>query len=417
MIEKAKPGDITPTGELGLPVKIEKITERYVTLLASSHVGEKKIPFSRELVLVTPEMAKTWLEEKNKHNYRKLNADHVHKWFKKMQDGAFIEAFHEGIAFDWWDDLGNGQHRLSALVLYGKPLKMWVSRGVNPAEFLEVDRPLVRRSKDDLVVLGLREGLDPGRTISIVNRLVNGLKPGKSPDNAIELAIDLQDRIAPVYAIVKELKRWKTEIAAAFVKATFDFEEARVLAAAARYVTAANTVNFGTDEDDPLKRLYLKIEEDKDARHRRPQNATYALAVSAIRAELEGRKLSKLPEALTDFTAPWEEGYKKPEMREKARRAHQTTIENIRSGDRDELALNALIDARERGAQVGIFFDGETGKNAIQFKFPPKFPPLLTMKIKELQPEITEIVLAEHAATLAAVPVVPVNGNGHGNGK
>lgn len=78
---------------------------------------------SSEIILVTPEMAKQWLSD-NAHN-RKINSVRVAELCQKMRDGSWKE---KGPAIEVTDTghLINGQHRLTAIILSEKSIRIRV---------------------------------------------------------------------------------------------------------------------------------------------------------------------------------------------------------------------------------------------------------------------------------------------------
>src|SRR5438105_14027323 len=97
------------------------------------------MPASVVLETITPEIATRYLEL-NKKNYRPLNKKLVVRYARAMHEDRWVPRHPQGIAFDWNGNLGDGQHRLAAIVLSGKSVVMWVHRGCDPAIFLEIDR-------------------------------------------------------------------------------------------------------------------------------------------------------------------------------------------------------------------------------------------------------------------------------------
>jgi hypothetical protein len=82
------------------------------------------IPDIPIVMLVTPEIAQDWLENRNLHNRRKSNVT-ARKYSKTIR-GERWKCTHEGIAFDRDGFLIDGQHRLMAIVETGITVKMFV---------------------------------------------------------------------------------------------------------------------------------------------------------------------------------------------------------------------------------------------------------------------------------------------------
>lgn len=82
------------------------------------------IPDTPTVMLVTPEIAKDWLENRNLHNRRKSNVA-ARKYAKAIRSDRW-KCTHEGIAFDREGFLIDGQHRLMAIVDTGIAVKLFV---------------------------------------------------------------------------------------------------------------------------------------------------------------------------------------------------------------------------------------------------------------------------------------------------
>jgi hypothetical protein len=73
---------------------------------------------SAEIVLVTLEIAAQWLD-RNPQN-RRIVQSRVSFYAAQMQAGSW-KLTHQGIAFDEYGNLVDGQHRLYAVILSGTP--------------------------------------------------------------------------------------------------------------------------------------------------------------------------------------------------------------------------------------------------------------------------------------------------------
>lgn len=87
----------------------------------------KTTGMSMEVMLVTPEQAAEWLA--NKATNRPINRGQV-EYLRREIDSGNWEVTHQGIAFNDEDRLGDGQHRLSAVVAANKSVYMLVARGI-----------------------------------------------------------------------------------------------------------------------------------------------------------------------------------------------------------------------------------------------------------------------------------------------
>jgi hypothetical protein len=90
-----------------------------------------------ELVHVTPDMARNWLDAHNVGN-RSISKGIVARYAREMQAGKWMLT-HQGPAFDYTDFLIDGQHRLAAVVQSGKTVPMWITFGADPETFTVLD--------------------------------------------------------------------------------------------------------------------------------------------------------------------------------------------------------------------------------------------------------------------------------------
>lgn len=98
-----------------------------------------------EEVVVTPEMAKAWLEF-NTHN-RDIRESHVIGLAESIKRGEWM-FFHQGIAFGESGRLIDGQHRLLAIIKANRSVPMLVFRDVDDAAYAVTDLTRKRSSAD-----------------------------------------------------------------------------------------------------------------------------------------------------------------------------------------------------------------------------------------------------------------------------
>ena len=85
------------------------------------------LELSSARVDITPEAAEIILSRNNTNN-RPISSRRVSLWEKSMESGFYLS--NDMITFDNSGVLTNGQHRLTALVKYGKPQPFFVGFGV-----------------------------------------------------------------------------------------------------------------------------------------------------------------------------------------------------------------------------------------------------------------------------------------------
>lgn len=102
-----------------------------------------------EVVQVTPEMAREILLYHNKMN-RKMNLRHVKALLNNMQKGTW--RFNGNtVCFDKQDELIDGQHRLKAVELYGKPVPMIFVSKLDHDAIKTIDQEIKPRKFSDLL--------------------------------------------------------------------------------------------------------------------------------------------------------------------------------------------------------------------------------------------------------------------------
>ena len=110
---------------------------------------------SVKVVEVTPALAQTWLMHNTAN--RPLKEKTVKLFVKDMQRGKW-RLVPDAIAFNTKGLLTNGQHRLNAVIKYGKPVTFLVARGLAPDSFNVTDTGKLRQPGDILAVNGIGNG-------------------------------------------------------------------------------------------------------------------------------------------------------------------------------------------------------------------------------------------------------------------
>lgn len=120
-----------------------------------------------EVLKVTPTIA-TQLLQRNVRN-RNLSDRLVTKFEQDMRDGKWTTT-HQGIAFYEDGTLADGQHRLTAIVRAGVPIKMMVVSGLKKSQSLDIDAGR-SRSVIDRIKTGQSNSWITAKHISAINLL------------------------------------------------------------------------------------------------------------------------------------------------------------------------------------------------------------------------------------------------------
>lgn len=140
--------------------------------------------------VITPETAVNWL--RNNTSNRPLSEKKINQNLSQMKSGKW-KLTTDAIGWDTGNKLINGQHRLHAVVRYGKPVSFLVARGLDPDAFNVIDTGKNRTASDILATNGYgRTGL-----LSSVVRFVMTYSKGKIYESVNsgqkELGINHQD--------------------------------------------------------------------------------------------------------------------------------------------------------------------------------------------------------------------------------
>jgi hypothetical protein len=270
--------------------------------------------FEHSFIEITPALAEEWLT----HSFarqRTIRDHHVILLAEEMEAGTFIP--HSAIVFADFDEksyLIDGQHRLQAITLYNRSIKMPVMRKVATSMkqieewYASIDQGLRRTAHDAIRAQGLSGELGisethAGRVSGAVRLIASGfidMTAGVGKDKHVRM------RGARSNALVSELLRdWAAE-----AKTYFDlvhggetanmylFLRAPVIACAlltlrhspdrAKAFWSEMARDDGLRSHDPRKRLLTWLRSGKRIR---PGNAVRGFAV-AWKAFLEGKELS-----------------------------------------------------------------------------------------------------------------------------
>lgn len=141
---------------------------------------EKGFKPNVRIEIITPEMAKEYLEHNNKN--RPCSERQVNEYATRMKAGEWMLS-PDAIAFDYNGNLINGQHRLKAVVKSGINCQFYVGRNCMPSVFVVTDEGRKRSAGDTLAING---ATCPSRTSSIV-KAVLALRSRRSLNNGTNI--------------------------------------------------------------------------------------------------------------------------------------------------------------------------------------------------------------------------------------
>ncbi len=240
--------------------------------------------------LITPNDALQMLEH-NTGN-RTLREAKIAQFTAFMKDGNF-EATHQGIAFAKTGRLLDGQHRLHAIVRYGKPVEITVATGLEESVYKWIDGGSPRTAADRIHLV------DDPRINRICCSLVNSYEVYAigNKSGSVDLLEDRFLKMADAFlyvgrAFAKTIKLLTVMPVGAALVGFFHAHPGAADLVCYSYLTGEN---LGTK--DPILLLRNAIL----AQRIHTQQEQYWKAISAFRAAGEGRELAGIVSAVRDF--------------------------------------------------------------------------------------------------------------------
>lgn len=137
-----------------------------------------------QVIEITPQQAALWLEAANIHN-RPLKMGRCQILADAIRRGEWV-LNGDAIRFCTSGQLLDGQHRLQAIVIAGKPVKSLVVRGLQPGTFTTIDTNRSPRSATDVLALS---GVNHYATVAPAARLLHAYRLYGNPyENSTEKA-------------------------------------------------------------------------------------------------------------------------------------------------------------------------------------------------------------------------------------
>jgi len=249
-------------------------------------------------LLITPEMAKRWLEQSNDHN-RPISQAHCERLARDMREGRW-KLTHEGIAFSANGRLVDGQHRLASILLAGRSIEMFVWLDVSAETLMTINNGRPRDLVDLLSLSGAAKGID-GNDVAILRAMLGGM--GKVPNMTAAEAADAYHRHkeAIEFATVYLVRRGgingvaTSDIRAVIARAYYSVDLERL-------ATFCQVLSCGvatSPEDRPAVLLFAHLVRNPGntelARHDR-----YARTQRALVAFIRGENLNRLMAVSTE---------------------------------------------------------------------------------------------------------------------
>lgn len=184
-----------------------------------------KIEIKSEILLITPSLAAEFLSRNVKN--RKLNNSVVQEYKRQILDGQW-QLTPQGISFNEYNELMDGQHRLTAILEANKGVNMFVFYNVPDNSFKVLDTGFKRNTNQIFAMNGIKYAMEKAagirRFILMENTSTNALANIKNNTNVSSTSI------YEYYQNNKILIDDLTSIAIAYYNKTPFFSKANILA-------------------------------------------------------------------------------------------------------------------------------------------------------------------------------------------
>lgn len=117
--------------------------------------------------VVTPEMARQWLDPEINKTNRRLKPVIVRKYITDMSDAHWIFNG-DSIKFDTSGKLLDGQHRLHAVIAMGRPVEFLIVRNLHPDAYLTIDIGARRTVGDMMQRIGSKQSTAAGAAAKVL---------------------------------------------------------------------------------------------------------------------------------------------------------------------------------------------------------------------------------------------------------
>lgn len=247
-------------------------------------------------VTITPQMAREMLERNTRN--RKIRPSRIARYATDMKAGLWA-LNGETIIFDWNGDLGNGQHRLRAVIEADIPVDFMVIEGVDPKSFGTMDGGMSRTAGD---VLSMRSVANASAVAAMLRIAIN--YRDEKPISAARTNSELEEALNEEPTIEAYAQQHNSFIgychstvplAACFIAERFgDRHQAPMIQA---FITGVG-LGANLNVDDPrylLRNRLVKMYGDKG--HRPEAGIVWYYTQRALNHFLRNHKLAKLQAA------------------------------------------------------------------------------------------------------------------------
>lgn len=245
-----------------------------------------------EFILVTPEMAEIALQYNNNPRKR-IKQRSVEAYSRDMKSNNWIDTA-ESIDIDINGEIYNGQHRLSAIILAGVPVLLYVTFNTTVEARFGVDQGVTRSATEklDLVI----ENNIGTKLAAVCRSMMRGTNQSGTKYSHAEIVQFAMKYGAVIEWIAKTCPGVRADVQAAFAKAALWFGVDRIEPFVRRFAD----VMFESPHD-PARRLHDFVISSRGNGASKGSLTTYKRTVAAVTAYIEGKELRALNERSKDF--------------------------------------------------------------------------------------------------------------------
>lgn len=247
-----------------------------------------------EEVHLTPALALAW-REKNVRN-RPLSESTVLRYADAIERGEW-QLNGDTITFDSNGDLLDGQHRIEAVILSGKPIRTLVVNGVVPESFITKDLGMIRTGGHILALKGEKHYNVLSGALSWLWKYERGvmLWTGVKATPSRQQLLDLLERNPGMRDSVAAVGSSKRKVMVAGSPASFlHYKFSHNNRSKGDEFFDLLTSGAGLTEDSPVYLLRERLIRNKDAKARLRQVDIIALCIKAWNAFSTGRSIRTL---------------------------------------------------------------------------------------------------------------------------
>jgi hypothetical protein len=206
----------------------QKNATRPEARIAPVTVAPKSRTMNSQVVLVTPEMAREMLDNRNAAGIHRLSKERVRRYEAEILAGEWAVT-HQSIALDGpdWETsrLIDGQHRLFAIINTGRPVELYVTFNAPASSYGKIDQNLVRTAAQTASLELLAHGIEtdaPASRLAGMARviLIHGLREKKPSNSRVAEYVRLNYLVLDKYSPLAKAHTAGTGAAFAYAEIT-----------------------------------------------------------------------------------------------------------------------------------------------------------------------------------------------------